>query len=82
MHDQSSQPPLHAHPHEYFGFAACRTCVLRPCSALRYGGVYPGKCTFVHSREHPGGDCVFAALSSEEIREVLSALSLNDLDYL
>lgn len=82
MRDPTSKSPLHAQPHDYFGYAACRSCTLRPCTGLRYGGVYPGKCAFVHSREHTGGECVFTALSADEIRDLLSPLSLDDLDYL
>jgi hypothetical protein len=62
-------------------FPGCKTCLARPCERLRFGRVFPGKFLFVHRRELGFGEkgCPFVATSFDEVRELLSDLSLTDL---
>ena len=81
MHSEDSSDLIRTSPEDYFGFPACRTCFWKSCKELRYGGVYPGKFMFVHSRNHYGSGCVFTARSFEEVESLLEPLPMYDLDF-
>jgi hypothetical protein len=65
----------------FLAFPGCKTCLARPCERLRFGRVFPGKFLFVHRRELGFGEkgCPFVVASFDEVRELLSDLSLTDL---
>lgn len=68
-------------PKTYFKFSACATCFQTPCERLRYGGVYPGKFIILHSREYSFTNCQFAAVSIDEVNQLLSSLQVHDFLY-
>jgi hypothetical protein len=68
-------------PRKYFKFKSCARCFYKPCDMLRFGGVYPGKFTFVHNSHFGIGffDCPFAVQEFHEVKTLLAGISVEDM---
>jgi hypothetical protein len=65
----------------FLAFKTCKTCAYKPCERLRFGRVFPGKYTVLHTRylTTRENDCPFLVQSFSHFLDLIDNASLLDV---